>query len=67
VSIITHINRIACHVVAKENILDKLNSTRRALVPTSATLIEKRGLPVERAIVSAVDVFPTPGGPSNIV
>lgn len=59
----TYNNRIACHAVASAKILDRLNSTFVALVPTSATLIENNGLRVATAMVSAVDVLPTPGGP----
>ncbi len=60
-----HISRIACHEVARENILARFASTCLALVPTSATLTENRGFRVASAMVSAVDVLPTPGGPAN--
>lgn len=56
---------MACHLVAKEKILDRFDSTCLACVPTSATLTEKRGFFVAIAIVSAVEVFPTPGGPGQ--
>ena len=56
-------SKIACHEVAKAKILDRLDSTFLALVPTSATLMENKGFFAATAIVSAVDVLPTPGGP----
>lgn len=59
----THMSKIAGQVVARVNILLKLDSTCLAEVPTSATLIANRGFPALIATVSAVDVLPTPGGP----
>lgn len=58
---------MACHLVARANILARLDSTFLALVPTSATLTENNGFCVAVAIVSAVDVLPTPGGPRSCV
>lgn len=55
--------RMACHEVAKANILARLDSTFLALVPTSATLMANNGFRAAIATVSAVEVFPTPGGP----
>jgi hypothetical protein len=58
--------RTASHVVAKSKIFARFASTFFALVPTSATLTENRGLRAAIATVSAVDVLPTPGGPNVI-
>ena len=55
--------RMACQEVAKAKIFEKFASTFFALVPTSATLMEKSGLRAAIATVSAVEVLPTPGGP----
>ena len=63
----THIRSMACHEVASANILAKLASTFVARVPTSATLIENSGFLAATATVSAVEVFPTPGGPLNLL
>ena len=59
--------RIACHEDANANNFARLASTCLALVPTSATLIGNRGFRAAIATVSAVDVFPTPGGPKLYV
>lgn len=52
--------------MASSKIFDKLASTFLGSVPTSATLIEKRGLRVAVEMASAVSVFPTPGGPIKV-
>lgn len=54
---------MACHLAANAKILARFDSTCLACVPTSATLTGKSGFLVALAIVSAVEVFPTPGGP----
>lgn len=61
----TYIRRIACHDVANVKIFDKLASTFLASVPTSATLMANNGFRAAMATVSAVEVLPTPGGPSR--
>lgn len=61
--VVPYRSRIACQEVAKAKILARLDSTCLASVPTSATLILNNGFRAASAIVSAVDVLPTPGGP----
>lgn len=56
-------SRIASHLLARLKSFSRLRSARDAFNPISATLTMKRGFPVASAIVSAVSVFPTPGGP----
>lgn len=60
----TYIRSIACQEVAKAKIFARLASAFLALVPTSATLMANRGFCTAIATVSAVEVLPTPGGPS---
>lgn len=55
--------RIACQEVARAKSFARFASTFLALVPTSATLMENKGLRAAIATVSAVEVLPTPGGP----
>ena len=58
--------RIASHLLARLNSFSRLRSAREALSPISATLTMKSGFPVASAMVSAVSVFPTPGGPIGV-
>jgi hypothetical protein len=62
----TYIRRTASQDWASLNNLSRLLSAFSALVPISATPTEKSGFPVAIATVSAVRVFPTPGGPSPL-
>ena len=59
-------SRIACQEVASAKILARFASTFFASVPTSATLMENNGLRAAIATVSAVEVLPTPGGPTAV-
>ena len=57
--------RMACQEVASAKIFSRFLSTFFASVPTSATLMENNGLRAAIATVSAVEVLPTPGGPTR--
>jgi hypothetical protein len=58
---------MAFHVAASWKTRFRFVSTVSGSSPKSATLTDINGLPLAFATLSAVNVFPTPGGPALVI